>query len=134
MGGKGTNAAITQKVVVAQSHDMGEEEENESYNYLYDQDIAEGEGLSEGAAGAAPNGDMGELDDGNGTKGMQQDTHQAGAESGIGALANGDVTTGTGGAVTHHGKPKYQKIPPEKYAHIIHHSPRLTIILNILET
>ena len=104
---------------VAESHDMGEEEDNESYNYLYDQDNAEEPGQ------VAENGDGGE---GHGSGTMQQDTsaNRGRADSGFGALGHGEQVA-ISGATTghHHGKPKYQKIPPEKYAHItIHHSPK----------
>jgi hypothetical protein len=112
----------------AESHDMADEEENESYNYVYDQDNADGD------EGAAAGGDMGIILDGQGATGIQQDMSQANLVGQEGAHGtHGEVTAATGTA-THHGKAKYQKIPAEKYAHIIHHSPRLTIILNILET
>ncbi len=64
--------------------------------------------------------------EGNGSVIMQQDTSanaaRSRADSGFGALGLGDhgltAAGGVHGGGHHHGKPKYQKIPPEKYAHI----------------
>ena len=110
---------------------MAEEEENDSYNQLYDQDNADGEGQFDATTGRGmPNNPVGQ-----GSTAMQQDMtpYHEGQEGAAGPHGHGGVTSQTG-AFTHHGKPKYQKITNEKYAHILLHSPRLTIILNILET
>ena len=110
---------------------MADEEENESYNYLYDQDNPDADGQLE----EEKQGETADHPGGKGSDLMQQDmpSNMEGQEAALGVHPQGDPTIITGN-VPHHRKEKYQKIPPEKYAHITHHSPRLNIILNILET
>jgi hypothetical protein len=123
----GGGAHQTQHAMMAQSHDLDQEEDIESYEHLYDQDKEE-EKLNVGENGV----------DVNGSGAAQQDTSFAIKAYADGALNQGDQTMATAGPHAgghHHGKPKYQKIPPEKYAHITyHHLLRLTLNLIYLET
>jgi hypothetical protein len=87
------------------------EEDNQSYNYLYDQDQADDQFINAEAA------------DGDGVEeaglaAMQQDTsaNRGRADSGFGAMGLGEFPVAPGGAMPHHGKAKIQKLPPEKYA------------------
>ena len=94
-----------------ESHDLGEEEEDQSYNYLYDQEQADDQVINAEAA----DGDGFEEA---GLAAMQQDTsaNRGRADSGFGAMGLGEFPVAPGGAVPHHGKAKIQKLPPEKYA------------------
>jgi hypothetical protein len=90
---------------------LGEEEEDQSYNYLYDQEQADDQVINAEAA------------DGDGVEeaglaAMQQDTsaNRGRADSGFGAMGLGEFPVAPGGAMPHHGKAKIQKLPPEKYA------------------
>ena len=86
---------------------MGEEEEDQSYNYLYDQDQADDQVIN---AEAADGGD-GEGVEEAGLAAMQQDTsaNRGRADSGFGTMGLGEFPVAPGGAMPHHGKAKIQK-------------------------
>lgn len=87
---------------------MGEEEEDQSYNYLYDQDQADDKVINSEAVDGGADGDNVEDE---GLAAMQLDTsaNRGRADSGFGAMGLGEFPVAPGGVIPHHGKAKIQK-------------------------